>query len=170
MTQSPRVVRLPRRYSDAEKHPSRAWIWLHQLELDRQLAQGVDPSTSAPLQARAQRIVTEHFRHELVAHLHCIQARAEHPPHWHSATLPVCAAEIRAGRGALDALAGALRDATAPAVRGVALAACLINDPHGPLHQPSAAAGITALAADATSHLAPPAADPVPASGLAATA
>lgn len=97
--------------------------------------------------------MTGRFRRELVAHLECVQARAEHPPHWHSATLPVCAADIRTAKPALDLLAAALTADPAPAVRGVALAACLINDPHGPLYQAAAGADISALAGDANAQL-----------------
>jgi len=128
-------------------------MWLHQFELDRLLAQGADPAGSPPLRARAELIATGRFRRELVAHLQCVQARAEHPPHWHSATLPVCAADVRTARSALDALAAALTADPAPAVRGLALAARLINDPHGPLYQRAAGADIAALARDVTAHL-----------------
>lgn len=40
-----------------------------------------------------------------------------------------------------------------PTGRGLALAACLINHPHGPLYHRAAGADIAALARDATAHL-----------------
>ena len=129
-------------------------MWLHQFELDRQLADGADLAGSPALQARAELIVTTRFRTELAAHLHRVLAKAEHPPHWHSAALPVCAPEVRAARDDLEVLARALETAPAPAARGVALAACLINDPHGPLYQREACGeGIAAMARKATATL-----------------
>jgi hypothetical protein len=132
---------------------SRAWVWLHQFELDRQLADGVDPASSPALQARAHVIVGARFRRELVAQLQCVLAKAEHPPHWHSSSLPVCAREVRAAREVLGALARALQTEAVPAARGVALAACLITDPHGPLYQRAACSEISTLARDATARL-----------------
>jgi hypothetical protein len=128
---------------------SRAWVWLHQQELDRQLANGADPASSAALQARAQLIVTVRFRRELAAEIECVLAQAEHPPHWHTATLPVCVEEVCAARDALVALAGALRAPPVPPVRGAALAACLMNDTDGPLYQRARCGEISAVATDA---------------------
>ncbi len=146
--------RIPHRHhADSEAPGSRVWVWLHQFELDRQLADGADPAGSPALRARAQLIVGERFRRELVSHLTSVLAKADHPPHWHSASLPVCAGEVRAAREALTELATALQTPAVPAVRGVALAACLINDPEGPLYQRSRSSEIPTLAQGATALL-----------------
>lgn len=132
---------------------ARAWVWLHQFELDRQLADGADPAGSAALAARSRAIVSRRFRSELVAHLESVLAKAEHPPHWHSASLPVCAHQVLAAREPLGELARALQSDGDAAVRGVALAACLINDPRGPLYHRGVGDEISVLAQAATAAL-----------------
>jgi hypothetical protein len=115
---------------------SRTWAWLHQFELDRALAAGADPSASPALSTRAHQLQSPHVRRELLAQLDSALARAEHPPHWHTPSLPVLAAEIRAAKADLEALRALLDGPAACAVRGIALASCLINDPTGPLYHP----------------------------------
>jgi len=102
---------------------------------------------------RAQLLVTARFRRHLVAELESVMARAEHPPHWHSASLPVCAASVRGAEDTLRRLAVALQVRRDPPVRGVALAACLINDPSGPLYDRGKCHQITSLAGEATTVL-----------------
>ena len=140
-------LHLPRRHaSGSDSFGSRAWAWLHQFELDRQLADGADPASSHALQARAHQLLSTRFRRELVAQLDGVLAKVEHPPHWHSVSLPVCAVEVSAAREALEALRQALQDPAVPSVQGIALAACLINDPDGPLYQRQHEVVITQLA------------------------
>jgi hypothetical protein len=129
---------------------------MHQLELDHELADGVDATSSPALQARARQLQTRHFRKALVAEIDTALAKAEHPPHWHSASLPVRAAEVRGARAELEALRQALAASTAPAVQPIALAACLINDPNGPLYHAWAGADIAQLADRATDALTAP--------------
>jgi hypothetical protein len=146
-------LHLPRRNaSGSGSLGSRAWAWVHQFKLDRELADGADPGRSPALQARAHQLVGTHFRRELVAQLDAVLDKAEHPPHWHSVSLPVRALEVRAAHNALAALRQALKDPGAPCVRGVALAACLINDPDGPLYHQTGA-DIAQLADVATASL-----------------
>ena len=132
----------------------RAWMWVHQFELDRELAEGADPTSSPALQARARRLQGTHFRHGLVAQIDVALVKAEHPPHWHSATLPIRALEVRAAREALLGLRQALEVPGALCAQGVALAACLLNDPCGPLYHPCGGGDIAQLADVATSALA----------------
>jgi hypothetical protein len=129
---------------------SRARAWVHQFELDRELADGADPARSPALQARAHQLLSGHSRRELVAQLDAVLTKAEHPPHWHSVSLPVRALDIHAARQSLEALRAALHDPAAPCVRGVAIAACLINDRSGPLYQRQSASAIAQLARAAT--------------------
>jgi hypothetical protein len=112
----------------------RAKVWLHQLELDRELASGADEHGSAELAARADQLRSVHFRRHLVANLDAALAKAAHPPHWHSGALPVCSREIMDARTALEALRETLIGAQAPSVCGLAQASCLIDDPEGPLY------------------------------------
>ncbi len=128
-------------------------VWLHQFELDRSLADGADPERSADLHMRAQVLVTGRSRRHLIAELESVMARAAHPPHWHSATLPVCAGAILDAEDSLRGLATALGTREDPPIRGVALAACLINDPAGPLYDRGTCDRISLLAREATAAL-----------------
>ncbi len=147
-------LHLPRRRAPrSDSFGARAWVWVHQFELDRQLAGGADLESSPALQARAHQLLSTHFRRDLVAQLDGVLAKVDHAPHWHSVSLPVCVAQVRAARDALEALRQALQDTAVPSVRGVALAASLINDPDGPLHQRRHEITIAPLAEIATEAL-----------------
>ena len=140
---------------DSESLGPRLWAWCHQLELDRQLAAGADPAGSPELQARAHQLGTPHFRRGLLAQVDSALAKADHPPHWHSVSLAVQAQEVRIARESRRALRQVLAYPIVPHVRGLALAACLLNDPDGPLHRRQSAATIVAQADAATAALAP---------------
>jgi hypothetical protein len=131
----------------------RARAWCHQFELDRELAAGADPTRSPQLQARAHQLTSAHFRRELVAQLDGALLKADHQPHWHSASLPVQSSRVREARESLQALRQALQGSSVVCVRGAALAACLLNDPDGPLYQPRADDTIAHLARAATAAL-----------------
>jgi hypothetical protein len=133
---------------------TRARAWCHQFDLDRELAAGTDPEGSPQLRARAQQLTSVHFRRELIAQLDGALIKAEHPPHWHSAGLPVQCRDVAAAADALRALRAALHAATSSRVQGIALAACLLNDPDGPLYQAWPDGTIARLADAATSALA----------------
>jgi hypothetical protein len=90
---------------------ARAWAWMHQFELDRQLADGADPASSPALQTRAGQLQAMHCRRHLVDQIDAALAKADDPPHWRS----VC-------------------------VSGLAVASCLLNDLQGPLYHPAPAA------------------------------
>ncbi len=129
---------------------SRAWAWTHQSELDRELADGADPAQSGALQTRAHQLLGGRLRRGLLAELDVVLAKAEHPPHWHSVSQPVQALEVQAARASLEMLRAALQQPAAGCVRGIALAACLINDHSGPLYHGHDATAITQLAQAAT--------------------
>jgi hypothetical protein len=128
-------------------------VWLHQFDLDRELADGADPAGTPALQARARQLLSTHFRRELVAQLDGVLAKVGHPPHWHSASLSIRSGEVGGAREELSALRRALVDVAEPPVRGVALAACLINDPDGPLYRSHDGWAISQLARAATAAL-----------------
>jgi hypothetical protein len=133
---------------------ARAWAWMHQLELDGDLAGGVDPASSPALLTRARQLQAIHCRQHLVAQIDAAMAKAEHPPHWHSARIPVRAVDVRAARDALGALRRALTTCETPCVRGLALASCLLNDFQGPLYRSCARGDVAQLADEATGVLA----------------
>jgi hypothetical protein len=144
-------LRLPRRSSKrSDSLGTRARAWCRQFELDRELADGADPSRSPDLQARAEQLTSAHFRRELIAQLDGALAKADHPPHWHSASLPVQSEHVRAAQGPLRALRRALQSSSTGCVQGAALAACLLNDPNGPLYRARAGGSIADLANAAT--------------------
>jgi hypothetical protein len=127
---------------------------VHQFELDRQLADGVDPAASPALQTRARQLQAIRCRQHLVAQIDAALAAAEHPPHWHSARIPVRAVDVRAARDALGALRQALTACDAGCLPGLALAACLLNDSEGPLYHSCSRGDIALLADEATRALA----------------
>jgi hypothetical protein len=148
-------LRVPHRHAPGSGSLSgRAWAFVHQSELDRQLADGVDPGSSLALQTRAGQLQAIGCRRHLVAQIDEALAKAEHPPHWHSARIPVRATDIGAARDALGDLRQALLTCEAGSVPGLALAACLLNDPQGPLYHPCGQGEIAELADQATSALA----------------
>ncbi|MGH2866084.1 MAG: hypothetical protein ACRDNK_00745 [Solirubrobacteraceae bacterium] len=67
--------------------------------------------------------------------------------------LPVQASEVGAARPMLEALREALAGPAPADLRGLARAACLINDPTGPLYQSSPPGAIARAAEKATAAL-----------------
>jgi hypothetical protein len=79
---------------------------------------------------------------------------AEHPPRWRSVRIPVRAVDVRAARDALGGLREALLAGDADGLPGLALAACMLKDPQGPLYHPCSRGEIAQLADEARSALA----------------
>lgn len=125
----------PRRSSRPAPMGLRARAWWHQSELDRQLSDSAEPGQSPELATRAHQLASANFRLELVAQLDSVLAKAEHPPHWRSVSIPVQASEVEAARAALLALRRAILDSPTLYARGAALASCLLNDHGGPIYQ-----------------------------------
>jgi hypothetical protein len=135
-----RLPHLPHRASEGSsaEQPTarklRARAWLHQCELDHELACGADLHQSPEIEVRSQQLLSGQFRRHLVAEIDCVLAKAERAPHWRSASLPVQTAAVSRARGDFVALRQALlASSPAPSVRGVAQATCLLNDPEGPV-------------------------------------
>jgi hypothetical protein len=139
-------------HSRSHSRRLRARVWLHQLELDRALAGGVDSADSVELEVRAEQLRSAHFKRHLVAALDAALTKADHPPHWHSGGVPVRVAEVRAARPALEELRDELLSSAAPSLAGLARASCLLDDPQGPLYH-ACDPGVTLgqLAAEAAS-------------------
>ena len=132
----------------------RARVWVHQLELDRQLADGVDPASSPALLTRARQLQAIRCRQQLAVQIDAALGNAEHPPHWRSVRIPVRAVDVRAARDALCGLREALLACDADGLPRLTLAACLLNDPQGPLYQPCNGGAIAQLADEASNALA----------------
>lgn len=148
-------LHVPHRHAPGSDSLSgRAWAWMHQSELDRQLADGADPASSPALQTRAHQLQAIHCRRCLVAEIDAVLAKAEHPPHWHSVRLPVRTPDVRAARDALLALRQMLAAGEELCVPGLALASCLLNDSQGPLYQPCPGGDLAQLAHEARTALA----------------
>jgi hypothetical protein len=121
-------------------------VLVHQLDLDRQLAAGTSRDASPALALRADQLLGTHVRHELAACIESVMARCEHPPHWHSAALPIQAAAVRAAGPDLERVRQALLDETTNGPAGVALASLLLHDEHSPVYAAGASTTVTELA------------------------
>jgi hypothetical protein len=132
----------------------RSHVALHHAELDRDLAAGVAPQSSAEHTVRARQLLGRHVRRELAGCIDGVLARAEHPPHWHSTALPIEAAAVRAARDELERLRQALlEDAACASPRGVAQASVLLRDETSPVHSAFADMTIADMARTATAAL-----------------
>jgi hypothetical protein len=132
----------------------RARVWRRQFELDRDLAAGTLPGCSPEHAARARQLVSHRCRLELVAEIDAAFAKAEHPPPWHSASLPVQTAAVLEASAELGSLRRALMETAPQTVRGAALASCLLNDHGGPLYHACAGPTVAQLACAAAAALA----------------
>lgn len=133
----------------------RARVWRHQSELDRDLAGGAPPDRSPEHEARARQLLSQRCRRELVAELDTALAKAQHPPAWHSASLPVQTAAVRDARTELGSLRQALLEREPLALRGAALASCLLSDPQSALYRARPGPTVAQFASAATAALAP---------------
>jgi hypothetical protein len=109
-------------------------VWHRQLNLDRELASGVDPNYRDDLSLRAAQLAQPR-RRELQAkgldRLVDIADRRRAPiatPH-----APLRPLQIRANRALLIDLADRLRDGKPAAVRGLAMTSLMLEDGRGPL-------------------------------------
>jgi hypothetical protein len=128
----------------------RLWPWHRVLarcaatRLDRQLAAGASPETSARLAARAIQLTSMKFRRDLATSVQRIlaatgypaavmpsRAAAAPPPH-----LPLSRAQISQLAGPLARLAGYLAAPGPVPVQGVAMASQLLADGTSPLYHP----------------------------------
>ena len=117
---------------DAPRRAARIRTWRRRNRLDEELAQGVDPGTTAELGLRAAQLRSHRERHRIANAL--VEALGESrrgdpvtvrtKPH---------RAQVRACADELLGLAARLRDDLPVDVRGAAMAARLVSDRHGPL-------------------------------------
>ena len=108
--------------------------------LDRELAAGTSPETSASLAARAMQLTSMKFRRELAASVQRILAAAGSPAvveptiAGHPLRLPLSRARISQSAVPLATLAGCLASPGPVGVRGVAMVTRLLADGAGPLY------------------------------------
>lgn len=105
---------------------------------DRALALGTSPDSSAELARRAQWLARPATRARLVAELNNLIHAAEEPPYcWQAYGIdpPLRSDAVLAARTELVDLANRLASPEQPPIRGLALAAVLIEDPASPIYR-----------------------------------
>jgi hypothetical protein len=141
----------------------RLWLWHRILarsqaaRLDRKLAEGASPETSASLAARATELTSMEFRRDLAVSLRGILAAAGEPVPavWprspigpaRTPRIPLRVARIRRSAPALTELISALLQPGPVPVRGVAMVTRLLADGVGPLYWDVARDDLNAVAA-----------------------
>ena len=120
----------------AHRKPSmlRARVWLRSLELDRDLAAGVDPAHSDELELRTLQLCTAATRQTLARMARRLVDESEGPRPPVPLALRLRPSALAVGRDALLELADTLEDPQANAVAGVARASWLLTDGTGPLY------------------------------------
>jgi hypothetical protein len=111
--------------------------------LDRELAAGTSPETSAALAARASQLTSTRFRRDLATSVQRMLGETAQPPPVipsRAATrypprLPLRRARIRQSAGPLARMAGHLTTPGPVPVQGVAMASQLLADGTGPLYR-----------------------------------
>lgn len=105
--------------------------------LDRRLAAGADPQSSAALAARAARVTDERFRARVADGLAAAIDRASNERSAFSAAIPVQWAQVQNARAELTELIDELRAPWPVRPQGVAMARRLLLDGGGPLYAPA---------------------------------
>jgi hypothetical protein len=117
--------------------------------LDRQLAAGTAPETSATLAARAIALTSAKARRDLAASVHRILA-AGHQPAARPARLPLNRAQITQSAVPLTTLAACLAAPGPLPAQGVAMVSQLLADGTGPLYRQARGDDLGAIIATAT--------------------
>ena len=108
----------------------------HAAELDRQLAAGVNPSVSALLAIRGERLSSRRYRARMAAGLGRAIRDADPTRTGFSAAVRPDRREVIAARTVLGALDRRLRSPEPVSPQGVALLASLLTDGTSPLYRP----------------------------------
>jgi hypothetical protein len=112
--------------------PTRALVLLRQTALDRDLAAGVDPESSAQLALRAAQLTSARNRRRLADGIEALLARAQRPATSGSAIRP--RANVLRSKAVFVALQGRLRSEERLAPQGIALLKQLLTDVASPLY------------------------------------
>ena len=138
-------------------HPMLA-CFLLAARLDRELADGTSPETSASLAARAIRLTSMEFRRDLAASVQRILVAAGQPPAvpaWqavaaHPPRVPLRRARISQSAALLAELAAQLAEPGPVPVQGVAMVSRLLADGTGPLYRQACRDDLAAIIERAT--------------------
>lgn len=134
-------------------------MWLHcatrwrARELDRRLAAGADPMQSDQLSLRVGQLGSARSRHRIACALRGAVTLAEPEAYPVMAAPRIRHAAVRASGGLLLEIAERLLSCEPLGVRGVAMAAQLIEDRRGPLYRDDASRPLTVMAFEALHQL-----------------
>jgi hypothetical protein len=123
--------------------------------LDRALADGISPETSAALALRAQRLTAPDRRWSIAGALRRILREAEEDHAPRLAGVSPNRRAVKAASHELNELADTLDDPGPVAAHGVAQAWLLLTDGTGPLYNPGSREALPISAARAAEHLRP---------------
>jgi hypothetical protein len=135
---------------------TRLRVWASSLELDRRLADGVAPATSAELALRARQLAAAGARQALCRGLLTVVDTAARRPVHPSAVAPVIAERVTGAAGPLVALARDLRAVEDPPVRVLAQVSLLLCDGASPVFDRACAVPLRDLVLEARAALAAP--------------
>jgi hypothetical protein len=111
-------------------------VWLCRAELDRELAEGANPTTDAARELRARQLVSPRCRRQLAAGLRRMVKEASGPaPLPWAVAVPIDRRQVLEAGELLQLLALRLEAADEPCPRAVALASFLVSDPASPAIQ-----------------------------------
>jgi hypothetical protein len=113
----------------------RVSLWLRRVELDEQLAAGVQPSAGSLLHARAQQLGSPTARARIARAFEKTLTEARKPAPVQGARLPLRRREIRNCDEDIIALVRRLDDESPIDVQGAAMAELLITDGASPLYR-----------------------------------
>jgi hypothetical protein len=113
----------------------RVRVWAQALELDRQLADGVAPTSSPELILRAHQLASARSRRALAGGLTRVVDAAARPREPWTPTAPIVTTRVLEAAGPLVSLARDLKTISNPSVRAIAMVSCLMCDaPTSPLY------------------------------------
>jgi hypothetical protein len=118
---------------------TRAWTHLHASQLDRALAAGASPDSSAALSLRAHALIGAAARRDLARSIRHLLEAARRPVNPLTFSIPICRRKTVASADGLLKLADRLTSAGPADARGVAMLRLLLIDGGGPIyHRPAA--------------------------------
>jgi len=119
--------------------PTRFFTRLRRWALDKALADGASPDSSAALSLRAHKLISQSTRRRLSREIRDLQREAERGARLLSPGIPICRAKIVGARPALDELRTHLLSPGPVSVAGVAQVQVLLRDGASPLYHRSQA-------------------------------
>ena len=125
--------------TEHERALTRAWARLHTSQLDRALAAGASPDSSAALSLRARALIGATARRDLARSIRRLVEAARHPFNPLTHSMPMCRRKAVASADTLLELADRLTTGVPVDARGVAMLRLLLIDGGGPIyHRPAA--------------------------------